>query len=215
VLVRIDARDGSVKARVTVGRRILQEEGSVGAGEGGIWVLTVSPHPTLYKVDPRTNRVVGSYPAPDQSAAVRAGLGHVWITDTINDNLLALDPRNGHVTKRVKVGPGARFVAVGEGAVWVLNQSDGSVTQVDPTSLKVVRKVVVSEQPVDGGDIAVGGGYVWARVSDALVAQIDPNTGTVKARYGTPAGSGSVAADDNSLWITAHDVDSVWRVPLH
>jgi streptogramin lyase len=138
----------------------------------------------------------------------------VWLTDTLNDELVALDPRTGDESGRVKVGPGARFVAVGEGAVWVLNQSDGSVTQVDPRSLKVVRKIVAGEQPGEGGDIAVGGGFVWARVSDSLVAQIDPATGKVVARFGPPAGSGSVAADDHAVWITAHDVDAVWRIPL-
>jgi streptogramin lyase len=214
VLVRIDERDGSVQANVKVGERILQEEGSVGAGEGAVWVLTVSPKPTLYKVDPRSDTVVDSYRAPDDSAAVRAGLGHVWITDTAHDLLVAIDPRSGDRAGKVKVGPGARFIAVGEGAVWVLNQSDGSVTQVDPTSLKAVRKIVVGEEPVEGGDIAVGGGFVWARVSDSLVAQIDPASGKVLARFGTPEGSGSVAADDRAVWITAHDVDSVWRVPL-
>ena len=214
-LVRIDARDGSVQARITVGKRVLQEEGSVGAGEGAVWVLSVSPKPTLFKVDPGKDKVVERFRAPEESAAVRAGLGHVWITDTVNDQLVAVDPKSGDVDKRVKVGPGARFIAVGEGAVWVLNQSDGSVTQVDPDSLKVVRKTIVGEEQVEGGDIAVGGGFVWARVSDSLVAQINPQTGKVVARYGTPRGSGSVAADKRAVWITAHDVDAVWRIPLH
>ena len=34
VLVRIDEKDGTVKARIPVGERQLQHEGSVGAGEG-------------------------------------------------------------------------------------------------------------------------------------------------------------------------------------
>jgi DNA-binding beta-propeller fold protein YncE len=98
--------------------------------------------------------------------------------------------------------------------VWVLNQSDGSVTQVDPQSLTAVRKTFVGESPVDGGDIAVGGGFVWAHVSDSLVAQIDPDSGRVVARYGEPAGSGGVAADEAALWISVHDEDTLWRVPL-
>ncbi len=215
VLVRVDDRDGSIQARVEVGQRKLQYEGSVGAGEGAVWALSVSPKPTLYKVDPGTNRVVDTFPAPEESAGVRAGLGHVWITDSVNDELVALDPGNGEETGRVQVGPGVRFLAVGEGAVWVLNQVDASVTQVDPKTLKAVRKIVVGEQPVDGGDLAVGGGFVWARITDALVAQIDPGSGKVVARFGTPAGSGSVAADADAVWITAHDVASVWRIPLH
>ena len=65
-----------------------------------------------------------------------------------------------------------------------------------------------------GGDLAVGGGFVWARVSGWLVSKIDPTTSEVVARYGPPAGSGSVAADETALWISAHDVDVVYRLPL-
>ena len=65
-----------------------------------------------------------------------------------------------------------------------------------------------------GGDIAVGGGYVWVRLSDSLIAQIDPATDTVVARYGPPSSSGSVAADEDAVWLSAHDVTTVWRLPL-
>ena len=51
-------------------------------------------------------------------------------------------------------------------------------------------------------------------MSGALVAKIDPRTNMVTARYSPPAGSGSVAADARALWISAHDVNAVFRLPL-
>ena len=60
----------------------------------------------------------------------------------------------------------------------------------------------------------MGGGSVWVRVSDALIARIDPTTDTVIERYGPPAGSGSVAADADAVWVSAHDINTVWRLPL-
>lgn len=212
VLVRIDEKDGVVSARIAVGERVLQGEGSVGAGEGAVWVLTLSPKPTLYKVDPETDEVADTFAAPEESAGVRAGLGKVWVTDTVNDELVAIDPRSGKETGRVKVGLAARFLTVGEDAVWVLNQGDATVTKVDPEPLKVVRKIAVGEGQIEGGDLSAGGGFIWARVSDSLIAQIDPESGEVVARYGTPGGSGSVAADEDAVWITVHDADAVWRV---
>jgi hypothetical protein len=77
-----------------------------------------------------------------------------------------------------------------------------------------VATIPAGDGSIDGGDIAVGGGYVWARVSDSLVAQIDPATDKVVARFGPPAGSGSVAADEDAVWISAHDMNTVWRLPL-
>ena len=95
-----------------------------------------------------------------------------------------------------------------------MNNTAGTVSFIDPSTNAVKHTIVVSEYPIDGGDIAVGGGFVWARVSDAAVAQIDPATTTVVARYGSRVGSGSVAADSDAVWISAHDVTTVWRVPL-
>ena len=45
-----------------------------------------------------------------------------------------------------------------------------------------------------------------------VVAKIDPATDTVVARYGPAGGSGSVAADDRAVWITAHDILRIWRL---
>jgi hypothetical protein len=50
---------------------------------------------------------------------------------------------------------------------------------------------------------AIGGG-----------ARIDPETNRVVERYGPAVGSGSVAADDDAVWVTAHDVRKIWRLPL-
>jgi len=88
------------------------------------------------------------------------------------------------------------------------------VSRVDPAKNAIAATIRVSGRPVQGGDIAFGGGSVWARVSDVLIAQIDPATNEVVARFGESWGSGSVAADDEAVWISAHEVLSVWRLPL-
>jgi hypothetical protein len=51
-------------------------------------------------------------------------------------------------------------------------------------------------------------------VTDVLVAQIDPESNLVVARYGPASGSGGVAADDDAVWISAHDVTTIWRIPI-
>jgi YVTN family beta-propeller protein len=128
-------------------------------------------------------------------------------------SLLRVDPASRQVVARIAVGSGPRFLAVGEGGVWVLNQFDGTVSRVDPRTNTVTATITVSDAAVEGGDIAAGGGSVWARVSDSLVARIDPRTNKVVARYGPSAGSGSVAADDKAVWVSAHDINAIWRLP--
>ena len=46
--------------------------------------------------------------------------------------------------------------------------------------------------------------------SPSAVATSGPDT--VVARYGPPSGSGSVAADEDAVWVSAHDVTTVWRL---
>lgn len=213
-VLRVDPRTGRLQARVPLTDLLINEEGSVAAAEGSVWVVTKGSGKRLVKVDPKTNRVVGRYALPDGVTAVRAGLGALWATNAANGELLRIEPRTAKLVATIRVGAGARFFAVGAGAVWVQNNLDGTVSRVSAETNAVVATIPVDSTPVDGGDLAVGGGYVWARVSSWLVSQIDPATNAVIARYGPGAGSGSVAAGDGALWISAHDVDQVFRLPL-
>ena len=182
----------------------IQPESSIAAGEGGVWIVSTTHQ--LVRVDPITNRADPTpWPLPEGAAGARAGLGSVWVTVWRDDSVLRIDPADPRTSQAIKVGDKPRFLAVGMDAVWVMNQGDGTVSRVDKAG-KVVATIKVSDVPIQGGDIAVGGGAVWVR--------IDPRTNAVNARFGPPSGSGSVAADDDALWLTAHDVSSVWRMPL-
>jgi len=213
-LLRIDPGSGRLIASIPLGGGLVPE-GSVAANTGGAWAIVNAPSGVrLIRIDPATNRVTGRFPVPLSAAGVRAGLGGVWVTDPGQGRLLRIDPGTGRVVARTNTGAGARFFAVGVGGVWVQNNTDGTVTRVDPKTDKVVATIPVDGGLIQGGDLAIGGGYVWARVSSTLVAQIDPATNTAVISYGPGAGSGSVAADDKLVWITAHDVDAIYRVPV-
>jgi YVTN family beta-propeller protein len=210
-LLRIDPKSGEITATIPLPGTPL-EETSVAAGEGSVWV-TVDRPPRLVRIDPKTNRVTTTTDVPALAGALRAGLGGLWFASA-SGKLIRLDPQTGDRVAEIQAGKVPRFTAVGGGSVWVLNQADGTVSRIDPRTNTVVATITVSAQPVEGGDMAFGGGYAWARVSDALVAQIDPDTNKVIRRFGEPEGSGSVVADDNAVWISAHDVETIWRVAL-
>jgi virginiamycin B lyase len=218
VIQRIDLRTGKEQATIRLPGRLLVPEGSLGAGEGAVWAVTAglddSPGRVMMRIDPATNLVTDRYRVHPGVAGARAGLGGVWLSDPTKGGLHRVDPRTGRTVAFIKTGAEARFLDVGVGSVWVQNNMDGTVTRVDPATNKVVATIQVDEGGISGGDLAVGGGQVWARVSSALVAKIDPGTNTVVARYGPAGGSGSVAADDSAAWITAHDINAVYRLPL-
>jgi virginiamycin B lyase len=211
-IIRIDAKSAEVE-RAEFGVPIPDSEASVGVGEGAVWVVAGKAADTLVAVDPKTLEVVQRFPIPSGSAGVRAGLGGVWVTRPGANELLHVDPATGEVVATIDVGPGPRFLAVGEGSVWVMNQTDGTVSRVDPATDKVTATIDSGAQ-IYGGDIAVGGGGVWVRGGPELLARIDPASNLVIERYGPDAGSGSVAADDDAVWVTAHDVSTIWRLPI-
>jgi virginiamycin B lyase len=216
-LVRIDPATATAEATIALPFGDLQYESSVAAGEGAVWAVSLGPDHELVAVDPSTDRVVGTYPIADVAGdlgGVRAGYGGVWVAVPERDAVLHIDPRDGSVVAEIRVGATPRFMAIGEGSVWAMNEADGTVSRIDPATDSVVATVLATPTRVEGGDIAVGGGSVWARISDQLVARIDPATNAVVARYGPAAGSGSVAADASAAWVSAHDVNAIWRLPL-
>jgi streptogramin lyase len=212
-LIRIEPKTGLLfTPPIDLPIRAIQAESSIAAGEGGVWLVSVDHE--LVRVDPITNRAErDTWPLPDGAGAARAGLGSVWVTVTPTDTLLRISPSDPKTSLAIKVGDGPRFLAIGEDAVWVMNQGAGSVSRVDRSGA-VVASIPVSETPIRGGDIAVGGGSVWVRTEQDLVVRIDPATNAVIARYGPPSGSGSVAADADAAWVSAHDTASLWRLPL-
>ncbi len=213
-LVRINVADRLIAATVSLPFAGLAEESSIAASNESVWVMSSRAELQIARIDQASNAVTDTFAAPSGASAMRFTDGSLWVSDAGNALVHRLDPMTGVEQATIDVDAGARFMAVGEGGLWVMNNSAGTVSFIDPSTNAVNGTVVVSESPVDGGDIAVGGGFVWARVSDVAVAQIDPATMTVVARYGPPVGSGSVAADSDAVWVSAHDVTTVWRVPL-
>ncbi len=212
-LARIDPATATVSGQVEFDEAIPDSETSVGAGEGAVWIVVNSFPRHLLKVDPDAMEVVETFELPLDAGPVRAGLGGVWVTNPTGGELLHVDPETGEIVASIDVGAYPRFLAVGEDSVWVMNQIHGSVSRIDPETDEVIATIPVG-RAIQGGDIAVGGGYVWVRGGPELLAKIDPATNEVVERYGPPAGSGSVAANDDAVWVTAHDVETVWRLPL-
>jgi hypothetical protein len=154
---------------------------------------------------------------------VIAGAGALWVVSTggagaTSGLVQRVDVRTGRVVARIPIGPGARFAAFGDGALWTLNRGDSSVSRVEARTNREVARIKLGDGGA-AGDIAVGAGRVWVRSRQILLAEIDPRANRVVARYREPAGatfgaygSGAVRVAGRSVWLSAHDVDSLWRV---
>jgi virginiamycin B lyase len=213
-IVRIDAKSNQVAATIPI--MVADSEASIAAGHGGVWVLT-DKKGVLSRVDPETNKVMAQISVKPYSYAAMAGYGAIWITNTgrarstENGSVQRVDPKTNTVVATITVRSQPRFLAVGEGGVWVLNQTDGTVSRIDPKTNTVVATIEVGV-PGPGGDIAAGEGAVWVRASKVLLSVIEPKTNQVVKRFGPGQGSGAVRAGNGQVWVSAHDVNKVWRL---
>jgi virginiamycin B lyase len=190
-------------------------EGSIGVGAGAVWLVTDGPDCTacrVSRVDSGSMEVTAEIPVLIGAASVRVGAGSVWVTNPVEDVVQRIDPQGRQVIRTINTGRGPRFFDVGKGAAWTLDQVDGTVTRIDADTNRTVR--IAARVRGEGGDLTVGGGFVWARGADKLLTRIDPKRRKVVARYGPSSGSGAVIVGGGAVWISAHDINTVWRLPL-
>jgi DNA-binding beta-propeller fold protein YncE len=128
-------------------------------GGHAVWVLD-DRLLTLWKVDPRTNRVVDRIVLDFDPGGEAFGLGGLWVSDNDHDALVEIDPATDRVVRRLPAGDGPVGVAVGEGSVWTANYLAGSVSRVDPKTGKAIT-IKVGRSPTS---IAVGEGGAWVTV---------------------------------------------------
>jgi virginiamycin B lyase len=214
-VVRVDTGSGTVAARVPMPSPGLRPESSLAVTDDAVWALVDgddADNRLLVAIDPATDSVRDTFRAPRAAEAIRGGFGSLWVA-TSQQSVVRVDPADGSTQATVDTGIGSRFMTVGDDAVWVMNQDDGTVSRIDPDTDTVVATVQVSDGRIPGGDIAAGDGAVWVRSESELATAIDVATDEVVRVLGPAAGSGSIAVTPNAVWITAHDVLEIYRVP--
>jgi YVTN family beta-propeller protein len=214
-LTQIDTGSGQIKTVILTGLADSNGELSIAAGADSIWLLTDAKG-VLSRIRPDTGKVSATVNVKPGSFAAAFGFGAVWVTNTdeVKGSVQRINPATESVEATIPVGPTPRFLAVGEAGVWTLNQGDGTVSRIDPRTNQVVATIPVGV-PESGGDIATGAGRVWVRTTTVLLSAIDPATNTVVERFGPPAGSGGVRVAGDTVWVTAHDIHTVWAMRSH
>jgi DNA-binding beta-propeller fold protein YncE/tRNA A-37 threonylcarbamoyl transferase component Bud32 len=132
-------------------------------GDGAIWIVGDPNDRRLWRIDPRTRRIVATIALGFPPAKVAAGAGGVWITDQLRDRVVELDPRTYRVVRSVRVARGPSGVAVSGGSVWVAGAIGHAVTRIDASNGRVVATIPVGASPQA---VAVDRGSAWV-VGDA------------------------------------------------
>ncbi|WP_348261285.1 PQQ-binding-like beta-propeller repeat protein [Telmatobacter sp. DSM 110680] len=209
ILVRLDQQTGALQATVSAGPA--DDEGGVTAGSGSVWLVT-SKEGELTRIDARTNKVIARIRIPAGSFNPLFADGSVWVSSNAGNALVRVDPTTNKVLSSTAVGLMPRFLTYGARSIWVLNQGDGTVSRVDSKTGKLIATIGVGI-PGHGGEIAFGGGSVWATETEFPLSRIDAKTNTVVAQW-HGAGGDSVRYAFGSVWLTDLRGEKVWRISV-
>jgi len=144
IVLRLDPRSGTVRARIEVGRG----PRAVAVGGGAVWILNgqgIGADGTVDRIDPRTNRVAASVRVPHWPAAIAAGRRYTWVVGSPKSAggvVTRIDLRtNRSVTRRIPRSWIPAGVALAAGGVWVADPGVAQLIRLDPHTLKVTARV--------------------------------------------------------------------------
>jgi virginiamycin B lyase len=208
-LLRADVKTGAIQATVPAGPA--DSEGGITTGAGSVWLVT-SASGELDRIDATTNSIVARIQLPKGSFNPIFAGNSVWVASNEGNALVRVDPATNKVIGSTPIGAKPRFLTAGEGSVWVLNQGDGTVSRVDATTGRLLATIPAGI-PGTGGEIAYGGGSVWATVFGYPITRIDPTKNKV-VRQWTGKGGDSIRYAHGSIWLTFLTGAKVWRLKV-
>jgi streptogramin lyase len=220
-LRRVDTATGAISAEIKipaniVGGNQIVNPINVAVADETVWVLAQTPDRALFAVDPATNTVTRSIPAPADSQVVAAGAGSLWVL-TVRE-LVRIDSADGTVLARIPASEFPFMLADGEEGIWAdFAEARETIVQVDPVTNDVVTKTAL---PPTGrfaiwrGGVSFGGGFVWSNSPGALLVQIDPATAEIVNQYIPGELGGAVAATDQAVWFSDYAANKLYRLPL-
>lgn len=214
-IYKIDRESNHILAVINTGLADQSGEFSLTASNDAIWVANASGY--ISKIDPFNNSIIAAVKVLPFSYNLAATKEFLWVTNTQHGSVQRIDPRTNCVTATISVGDRPWFLSAHDRYVWTLNQSDGTVSKIDVLHAEVVATIQLPEQAQgDGGDIFAHGNRVWVRTTHLLLIEINANTNEIirVIQHSQPAGSGAVMRCDHKLWITAHDINTVWLLDV-
>lgn len=197
---RLDAVSGQDEKTITVPAPIA----SMDDGPTALWVLGQSGE--LFRIDPITNAVTGTYDTGTVMPGVVVALGSdVWVCDCEFHRIVQFDPMSNKVVRTLSFAQSGFLVGLTDTAgvttLWLLDPQGSTLTPIDEQSGKAGQPIGVGENLHDA---VVAFGSVWLAAGDKVL-RIAGNGPEVQQRFLMPKGmsAGSIAADPKTgnLWV--------------
>jgi ABC-type oligopeptide transport system substrate-binding subunit/DNA-binding beta-propeller fold protein YncE len=169
--------------------------------DGAAWVL-VPGQQRVVPIDLATHDARRSVRLPWPPAArIASGGGYVWAAQNGGSGIARIDARTGKVDLRFDVPAAAAGIDYGAGSLWLAGGAD--VFRVDPRNGQVLRRIPDNGAATQFEWLTFADGAVWtARVSDGMVAKIDPVENRVTQHAKLHGSVSDMAVGGGFVWIS-------------
>ncbi len=213
-VVRVDARNGRVLARVPVDDDDLR---TIQVANDGVWVRGAT---ALHRIDATTNRVAQTIPKRAIGNAVtRAFVDDAEIWACNGNTVVRASKQDGHPLATIALSYPCGTVSAALGQVWSTSDTGvGDASRIDPHRNAVAFTVAIDAVAATFPSIA--GNIVWTNSQDAGVASpaavgLDAATGRTIATTRLASGGGPGALDESTYYVADTDRGVVDAIDAH
>jgi ABC-type transport system substrate-binding protein/streptogramin lyase len=169
--------------------------GRIALGRGLLW-LTQDGGSGVMRVDAHSGKVLPSLSIRGQGAGITYGAGSLWLTR--DSSVVRIAPRDGEVIARIGIPSGPAWLSFADGAVWVAGASDGFVGRIDPADDRITIKARLRGWLTD---LVVGGGFVWASISDGTIFKLSDSDLSIQDSFRGLTDPERITFGGGHLWI--------------
>lgn len=214
-IYKIDQKNNVVLNIIYTGLADQTGEFALTASADAIWVA--SAEGIVSKIDPDTCEVIGEVEVLAFSYNLCYANGALWISNTRDASIQRIDPIQLKVTHRIEVDDCPWFISAHSNFLWSLNQTNGTLSKINTQTCELVCTIQLPALAQgDGGDIFASDNKVWVRTTRLLLIEIDAEHHEIirQIQHDANTGSGAVMLCDQHIWITAHDIETLWLYPV-
>jgi hypothetical protein len=195
---------------------------SIGIGLNGLavsgrdmWALS-SRERQLLHLDARTGRTLADpVPLPGPAGAVVATRDTVYVSVTQpeldpGDQILVFDARTGTQRQMIPMRDGVRRLALARGRLWLLASAPAELIGIDPD--RPSDRIRVDLESSTAGDLAVGGGYLWATLVDSDALARVKFEGGRPAQSATGRGPSGIVVRNGVVWVVNRTESTITRI---
>jgi streptogramin lyase len=173
-VAKVDPATMRVVDVIPVGQQTAAGPQWIVSGAGSIWTNVTSDPAVVVRIDPRTDRILATIPAPGACAEMAADDRAVWAGSSDDPacppGVTRIDPRTNTVTATITEGGAVNAVALHGGTLWYGTTASHLLGRVDVATNRV-RSLTPMPGPAFG--MSVGGGAVWTTdAADELLIRV-------------------------------------------